>query len=65
MFRLTSEQRWAVQQLVHRMEQDARDEILNPVILNNELRELDVAGVWLQYQLNVREKKIIFLRVIP
>jgi hypothetical protein len=47
------------------MEQDARDEILNPVILNNELRELDVAGVWLQYQLNVREKKIIFLRVIP
>lgn len=65
MFRLTPEQRWAVQQLAQRMEQDARDEVWAPVILNNELRELNVAGVWLQYRLNVREKKIIFLRVIP
>jgi len=47
------------------MEQDSRDDVLGPVILNNELRELDVAGVWLQYQLNVREKKITFLRVTP
>ena len=65
MFRLTHDQRWAVQQLIARMEKDPRDDILDPVILDNELRELDVAGVWLQYKLNVQEKKITFIRVSP
>jgi len=60
---LTSEQRIAIAEMCERLAADPRDDIVNPVVLSDGDREVEVAGVWLRYRLRPRTKEIVFLRV--
>ena len=62
-FHLTPDQRIAVAELVSRLEADPSDEIFNPVIVDSNTREIEVAGVWVRYRLRPRTREIVFLRV--
>ena len=61
MRRLTPDQRWAIQQVVARLERDPSDAVWSPVILDANTREIFVDGLWLRYRLVNRE--ILFLQV--
>jgi hypothetical protein len=59
---LTSDQRWAVQQLARRMERDPSDQAMRPMFLTGSLREIETAGVWVRYELREATREILFLR---
>lgn len=61
---LTPDQRWAIQTLARQMEHDPTDAKMQPVILADGRREIEVAGVWVRYELRQREREIIFVRAV-
>ncbi len=62
MFRLTDKQRMAVQAQVAVIAADPYDKKLNPIHLDTNIREIEVAGIWLRYQIDERDKRVVFLQ---
>jgi len=63
MFKLTSDQRVAIQKLIAVIIADPYSNTLNPILLDSNTRENEAATVWLRYRIDDKEKRIICLRV--
>jgi hypothetical protein len=51
--------------MCERLAADPSDDLHNPVIIDRDTRDIEVAGVWLRYRLRPRTKEIVFLSVLP
>jgi hypothetical protein len=60
---LKPEQRIAIAALCERLAADPRDTIHNPIIVDRDTREIEIAGVWLRYRLRPQLRVIVFLSV--
>ena len=62
MFKLSANQRLEIQKQIEVIAADPHNASLNPVILDDDTREVEVAGVWLRYRVDDKEKRVIFLQ---
>jgi hypothetical protein len=62
MFRLTPDQRLAVQKQIEIIATDPHNTALNPIILDSNTREIEVVSIWLRYRIDDNAKRIVFLK---
>ena len=65
MFKLSANQRLEIQKQIEVITAAPHAPALNPVILDSNTRELEVAGVWLRYRIDDVGKRVIFLQTSP
>jgi hypothetical protein len=62
MFKLSADQRLEIQKQIEFIAADPHNPSLNPIMLDDDTREVEVAGVWLRYRVDDKEKRVIFLQ---
>lgn len=62
MFKLSANQRLEIQKQIEVIASNPNDPTLNPVVLDANTREVEVAGVWLRYRIDNTNKRVTFLQ---
>lgn len=62
MFKLSANQRLEIQKQIEVIAANPNEPALNPVVLDANTREVEVAGVWLRYRIDNTNKRVIFLQ---
>lgn len=62
MFKLSANQRLEIQKQIEVIAADPQNPVLNPVMLDDNTREIEVAGVWLRYRIDSVGRRVIFLQ---
>lgn len=62
LFKLSPDQRLAIQAQIEVIASDPHKAALNPIILDDDTREIEIVGLWLRYRIDNKDKRVIFLQ---
>ena len=64
--RILSTRQWEVfDQATAELEDDPSDKRWDPIIYDNDEREIDYQGLWIRYRLHKSTRDLILLKVVP